>query len=107
MWLYSNQPLPNQTCTCPMWFFYRFGHSIFMSIAGLSLTLTIFVPKNMTSLIIALSMIGKLAIGVSYGTIYIYTTELFPTEIRNAGVGTASMCARIGNYFCYIKSNLK
>ena len=97
---------------CPLfesapYIIFRLGHCIFMSIAGLSLTLTIFVPRNMTPLIIALSMIGKLAIGVSYGTIYIYTTELFPTEIRNAGVGTSSMCARIGNYFCYIKSNLK
>ena len=42
-------------------------------------------------------MIGKLAITISYGVIYIYTTELFPTEIRNAGVGSSSLCARIGN----------
>ena len=78
---------------------HRLGHSIFMLIAGLSLTITIFVPQNMTNIIITLSMIGKLAITISYGVIYIYTTELFPTEIRNAGVGSSSLCARIGNYF--------
>ena len=92
----GNQTQGYQTCT-PIYVFFRLGHCIFMSIAGLSLTLTIFVPQNMTSVIISLSMIGKLAIGVSYGTIYIYTTELFPTEIRNAGVGTSSMWAGIGN----------
>ena len=78
-------------------FVHRLGHSIFMLIAGLSLTITIFVPQNMTNIIITLSMIGKLAITISYGVIYIYTTELFPTEIRNAGVGSSSLCARIGN----------
>ena len=78
-------------------FFHRLGHSIFMLIAGLSLTITIFVPLHMTNIIITLSMIGKLAITISYGVIYIYTTELFPTEIRNAGVGSSSLCARIGN----------
>ena len=78
----------------------RLGHSTFMLIAGLALTITIFVPEDLNSLIIALSMIGKLAITTSYGVIYIYTAELFPTVIRNAGVGTSSLCARIGGIIC-------
>jgi OCT family organic cation transporter-like MFS transporter 4/5 len=72
----------------------------FMLIAGLALTITIFVPRNMTPLLITLSMIGKLAITTSYGIVYIFTAELFPTVIRNVGVGASSLCARIGGILC-------
>lgn len=42
-------------------------------------------------------MIGKLAITAAYGTIYIFSTEQFPTVIRNAGLGAGSTCARVGS----------
>lgn len=51
-----------------------------------------------TGWLITLSMIGKLSITASYSTIYIFTAEIFPTPIRNVGIGCASMSAR---YFCY------
>lgn len=44
-------------------------------------------------------MIGKLAITASYGTIYIFSTEQFPTVIRNAGLGAGSTSARLGSIF--------
>ncbi len=66
----------------------------FMLIAGLALTITIFVSPDQTAALITLSMIGKLAITTSYGVVYIFTAELFPTIIRNVGVGTSSLCAR-------------
>lgn len=33
----------------------------------------------------------------SFPTVYIYGGEIFPTVIRNVGVGTASTCARLGS----------
>ena len=60
------------------------------------LLLTMVVPDNMNWLIVILAMCGKLAITASYGTIYIFSAEQFPTVIRNVGMGTASMSARIG-----------
>lgn len=53
----------------------------------------------MNWLIVTLAMIGKLAITASYGTVYIFSTEQFPTVIRNAGLGAGSMAARLGSVF--------
>lgn len=41
-------------------------------------------------------MIGKLTITSSYGAIYVFTAEQFPTVIRNVGLGASSTFARIG-----------
>ena len=43
---------------------------------------------------------GKLAITSSYGVVYIFASELFPTEVRNVGVGGSSMSARVGGILC-------
>ena len=43
----------------------------------------------------AFSILGKAAITISFSGVYVYTTELVPTNVRNIGIGTASMCARI------------
>ncbi|XP_061396833.1 organic cation transporter protein-like [Musca vetustissima] len=67
-----------------------------MLVAGVALLLTIIVPANLNWLIILFAMIGKLAITSSYGTIYIFSAEQFPTVVRNVGLGAASMVARIG-----------
>ena len=44
-----------------------------------------------------LSLIGKGLISLAYAIVYVYASEIFPTEVRNVGVGTASMCARISS----------
>ncbi|XP_055907603.1 organic cation transporter protein-like [Eupeodes corollae] len=67
-----------------------------MLTAGTALLLTVFVPDDMNWLIIVCAMIGKLAITSSYGTVYIFSAEQFPTVIRNVGLGASSMVARIG-----------
>ncbi|XP_053947368.1 organic cation transporter protein-like [Anastrepha ludens] len=67
-----------------------------MLVAGVSLLLTIVVPVDKNWIIILCAMVGKLAITASYGTIYIFSAEQFPTVVRNVGIGAASMVARIG-----------
>jgi hypothetical protein len=49
-----------------------------------------------TAWLITLSMLGKLSITSAYSIIYIFSAEIFPTPIRNVGIGAASMSARIG-----------
>uniref|UniRef100_A0A1I8PZ51 Major facilitator superfamily (MFS) profile domain-containing protein n=1 Tax=Stomoxys calcitrans TaxID=35570 RepID=A0A1I8PZ51_STOCA len=67
-----------------------------MLVAGIALLITIAIPSDMNWLLITCAMLGKLAITSSYGTIYIFSAEQFPTVVRNVGLGAASMVARIG-----------
>ncbi|PNF24518.1 Organic cation transporter protein [Cryptotermes secundus] len=67
-----------------------------MIVGGVALLLTSVVPSDMNWLIITLAMIGKMVITSSYGTVYVFSAEQFPTVVRNIGIGAASTSARIG-----------
>lgn len=78
----------------------RWGRKIIlcgcMLIAGFALLGILLVPADAQWLVICLAMIGKLTITSSYGAIYVFTAEQFPTVIRNVGLGASSTFARIG-----------
>ena len=78
----------------------RLAMSGCMLVAGAVLTLTIFIPRDQVALLVTLSMLGKLAITSSYGTVYIFSAELFPTVVRNVGMGATSMSGRVGGILC-------
>lgn len=40
---------------------------------------------------------GKFAITVAFTVVYVFTAELFPTELRHSMLGTCSMVGRIGS----------
>ncbi|NXS12664.1 S22AD protein, partial [Neodrepanis coruscans] len=42
-----------------------------------------------------LATIGKFAASASFSTSFVYTAELFPTVVRQTGVGLCSMSARV------------
>ncbi|KFQ31523.1 Solute carrier family 22 member 13, partial [Mesitornis unicolor] len=42
-----------------------------------------------------LAIIGKFTATASYSTSYVYCAELFPTVVRQTGVGLCSMAARV------------
>lgn len=68
-----------------------------MVTAGTALLLTMAVPSDMQWLTVTLAMVGKMAITSSYGTVYIFSAEQFPTVIRNVALGAASTAARVGS----------
>jgi hypothetical protein len=41
-------------------------------------------------------MLGKVGISAAYGIIYVWSAELYPTVVRNAGVGISSTFANLG-----------
>jgi len=46
--------------------------------------------------LITVMMIGKGLISAAFAQLYVYSAELFPTLLRNVGVGSSSMMARVG-----------
>ena len=47
--------------------------------------------------LVMFATIGKFGISASFAVIYVFTAELMPTVVRNIGVGSSSMCGRIGS----------
>jgi OCT family organic cation transporter-like MFS transporter 4/5 len=45
---------------------------------------------------LTLSLVGKLGATASFAILFVYTAEMFPTEIRSTAVGSSSTCGRIG-----------
>lgn len=44
-----------------------------------------------------LASFGIVGMSIAFPDVYLFSGELFPTVVRNAGVGSSSMCARIGS----------
>ncbi|XP_071501242.1 organic cation transporter protein-like [Diadema antillarum] len=66
----------------------------FLLVGGTACLVNIFLPLGGWNT--AVAMIGKCAISGSYGIVYVYSAECFPTPVRSVGVGLCSMMARIG-----------
>ncbi|XP_023218037.1 organic cation transporter protein-like [Centruroides sculpturatus] len=68
-----------------------------MVIGGMACVLTIPIGDDLLWLKISLAMIGKFCITASFGIVYVFSAEIYPTVVRNVGVGSSSTCARIGS----------
>lgn len=58
------------------------------SIAGISALLLIIVSNDIEWLRLILVCLGIVGMSVSFTTVYLFSGELFPTVVRNIGVGT-------------------
>ncbi|XP_070183864.1 organic cation transporter protein-like [Littorina saxatilis] len=77
------------------------SHCCFMLVAGLACLATIFTVafggKELEWATTALAMVGKLGISASFTSIYLISAELFPTVMRNFGMGCSSTLGRVGS----------
>ncbi|XP_055082616.1 solute carrier family 22 member 4 [Periophthalmus magnuspinnatus] len=71
--------------------------SVFLLIGGGVLLLIQVIPESLQSVALALEMTGKFGFTMAFGIVYIYTAELYPTVIRNVGMGLCSSAARVGS----------
>uniref|UniRef100_A0A4W3JQP1 Solute carrier family 22 member 4-like n=1 Tax=Callorhinchus milii TaxID=7868 RepID=A0A4W3JQP1_CALMI len=84
----------------------RISTASMLFIGGTVLLLVQIVPPSFHILSMILVMIGKSGISVSYALIYIFAAELYPTVVRNTGLGASCMASRAATifapYFVYI-----
>ncbi|KAI3364662.1 hypothetical protein L3Q82_010843 [Scortum barcoo] len=74
----------------------KFSQLAFLAVGGTACLLTIFIPSDLSVIKTVLAMLGKFGITASLSIIYVYSAEVFPTVVRQNGIGIGSMCARTG-----------
>uniref|UniRef100_A0A8C6UJK5 Solute carrier family 22 member 6 n=1 Tax=Neogobius melanostomus TaxID=47308 RepID=A0A8C6UJK5_9GOBI len=75
----------------------RITQAMCLFVAGSVVFANILVPTEMQTLRTALACLGKGFISASFTTVYLYTGELYPTVIRQTGMGLVSTMARVGS----------
>ncbi|XP_052809345.1 organic cation transporter protein-like [Mya arenaria] len=53
-----------------------------------------------------LAMLGKVGASMGFSMVYVYSAELFPTVVRNAGMGSCSAVARVGGMLAPLIADL-
>ncbi|XP_023954318.1 organic cation transporter-like protein isoform X2 [Bicyclus anynana] len=76
-------------------------------VSGVSLLVFIIIPSNMKSLELAFAIIGQIGAYTAFCQIYLYSTEIFPTIIRNSAMGFASVFARLGGFIAPFVVNIR
>ncbi|XP_020633127.3 solute carrier family 22 member 6-A [Pogona vitticeps] len=75
----------------------RFCQAFSLILAGLCILANIFVPQDLSNLRLTFAVIGKGSLAASFNSAYIFTGELFPTVIRQSGLGLGGTMARVGS----------
>ncbi|KAK4305397.1 hypothetical protein Pmani_022711 [Petrolisthes manimaculis] len=68
----------------------------FMLVGGMACLSIQFIPQRFVMVSTGLALCGKLGISASFSACYIHSGEIFPTAIRNSGMGLVSVAARVG-----------
>ncbi|XP_026159364.1 solute carrier family 22 member 7-like isoform X1 [Mastacembelus armatus] len=67
-----------------------------LALTGLCLFCSMFIPQEMGVYKTILGALGKMFSEASFTTVFLYTSELYPTVMRQNGLGFSNFMARIG-----------
>ncbi|XP_045679940.1 solute carrier family 22 member 5 isoform X3 [Phyllostomus hastatus] len=85
----------------------RYSMATALFLGGIVLLFVQLVPPDLYYLSTVLVMVGKFGITAAFSMVYVYTAELYPTVVRNMGVGVSSTASRLGSilspYFIYLE----
>ncbi|XP_040005637.1 solute carrier family 22 member 6 isoform X1 [Xiphias gladius] len=65
-------------------------------VAGITILINLLVPYDKQTIRTCLAVVGKGCLAASFNCCYLYSGELYPTIIRQNGMGWVSMMARVG-----------
>uniref|UniRef100_A0A8C9TQV0 Solute carrier family 22 member 6 n=1 Tax=Scleropages formosus TaxID=113540 RepID=A0A8C9TQV0_SCLFO len=72
------------------------SQSVVLIVAGVTILINILVPYDQQILRTSLAVLGKGCLAASFNVCFLYSGELYPTVIRQNGMGWVSMTARVG-----------
>ncbi|XP_039625239.1 solute carrier family 22 member 6-A-like [Polypterus senegalus] len=75
----------------------RVTQAVLLLVPGLLILANAFVSYELQTLRTTLAVLAKGMLGASFTCIYMYTLELYPTVIRQTGLGFGSTMARVGS----------
>ncbi|XP_069853928.1 solute carrier family 22 member 6 [Dipodomys merriami] len=75
----------------------RPAQMISLLLAGICILVNGVIPKEQTIVRTSLAVLGKGCLASSFNCIFLYTGELYPTMIRQTGLGMGSTMARVGS----------
>ncbi|XP_065651404.1 solute carrier family 22 member 15-like isoform X2 [Hydra vulgaris] len=85
-----------------IWLCNRFGRKwttvLSTIVGGLFVVMLSFIPSHSgyVGFRVTVAVIAKFCVNLSYGAVYIWSTELFPTSIRSQGLGVCAWAAILG-----------
>ncbi|XP_068261427.1 solute carrier family 22 member 13-like [Nyctibius grandis] len=77
------------------WFGRRKTQAVLLLLSGLVCLIIAGIPEDQPVATTVLAITGKFTASASFSTSYVYTAELFPTVVRQTGVGLCLMSARV------------
>ncbi|KAJ4920414.1 hypothetical protein JOQ06_005151 [Pogonophryne albipinna] len=75
----------------------RVSQATCLFVSALFIFANILVPADMQTVRTTLACLGKCFTSASFTTVYLYTGELYPTVLRQTGMGFVSTMARVGS----------
>ncbi|XP_053134251.1 solute carrier family 22 member 6-A-like [Hemicordylus capensis] len=74
----------------------RFTQAASLILAGLTILANILIPQDMQTIRTVFAVFGKGCLAASFNCVYLFTGELYPTVLRQTGMGLSNTMSRLG-----------